>query len=211
MTWLNNKQKYINRWLIGGKNDWKKSSNVKQDLRIQKTKRAIYGALEELLLEKSINKITVTELAKRAEINKGTFYLHYKDIYDLYEDALIMYLDSVASNIPYMELFFTDIDYFAEKLVTNSLKEYIFKNNVFFSKENASFNENAMLYFCNALSEKLLEYNQIENTNENKMKLRFIFSGIGTLLRFNSDKDASQIINIMTTTARSLFPEIYDN
>lgn len=189
----------------------KKSSNVKQDLRIQKTKRAIYGALEELLLEKSINKITVTELAKRAEINKGTFYLHYKDIYDLYEDALIMYLDSVASNIPYMELFFTDIDYFAEKLVTNSLKEYIFKNNVFFSKENASFNENAMLYFCNALSEKLLEYNQIENTNENKMKLRFIFSGIGTLLRFNSDKDASQIINIMTTTARSLFPEIYDN
>ena len=180
-------------------------------MRIQKTKRAIYGALEELLLEKSINKITVTELAKRAEINKGTFYLHYKDIYDLYEDALIMYLDSVASNIPYMELFFTDIDYFAEKLVTNSLKEYIFKNNVFFTKENASFNENAMLYFCNALSEKLLEYNQIENTNENKMKLRFIFSGIGTLLRFNSDKDASQIINIMTTTARSLFPEIYDN
>ena len=45
----------------------------KSDLRIVKTKRAIMNELTDLLKAKSIGKITVTELAQRAEINKGTF------------------------------------------------------------------------------------------------------------------------------------------
>ena len=48
----------------------------KPDLRIRKTKRALYQALEDLLKKKSLNQITVTELSALAEINKGTFYLH---------------------------------------------------------------------------------------------------------------------------------------
>ena len=47
------------------------------DLRIQKTRAAIKSAFLELRRKKPIEKITVTELAKLAEINKATFYLHY--------------------------------------------------------------------------------------------------------------------------------------
>ena len=56
----------------------------KPDMRISKTLRSINNAFMELIIKKPVHKITVTELAQKAEISKGTFYLHYLDIYDLY-------------------------------------------------------------------------------------------------------------------------------
>lgn len=55
------------------------------DSRVKRTKKLIRKGLTELAKEKSINKITVKELTDLIEINRGTFYLHYKDIYDLVE------------------------------------------------------------------------------------------------------------------------------
>ena len=49
------------------------TAEKKTDLRVVKTKRAIYAALERLLHKKSIDKITVAELSREAMINKGTF------------------------------------------------------------------------------------------------------------------------------------------
>lgn len=37
--------------------------------------------------EKSIKDITVKELCESVDINRGTFYLHYKDIYDMLEQT----------------------------------------------------------------------------------------------------------------------------
>ena len=50
------------------------------DIRVKKTKRAIQKAFIELLREKPIEKITVKEIAERAEINKTTFYAHYETL-----------------------------------------------------------------------------------------------------------------------------------
>jgi AcrR family transcriptional regulator len=55
------------------------------DRRIRKTKNALKDGLIELMLEKSINDITVRELTEKVDLNRGTFYLHYKDIFDLLE------------------------------------------------------------------------------------------------------------------------------
>lgn len=52
------------------------------DLRVQKTRNSIRGQFIQLIKTKPVNKITVTELASLAQINKGTFYLHYPDIYE---------------------------------------------------------------------------------------------------------------------------------
>ena len=41
--------------------------------------------LATLLMKKKIQDITVTELTDLADLNRGTFYLHYKDVYDLLE------------------------------------------------------------------------------------------------------------------------------
>ena len=53
------------------------------DLREKKTKRSIRNAFLQLRATKPLEKITIKELADLAEISKATFYLHYKDIYDL--------------------------------------------------------------------------------------------------------------------------------
>ena len=49
----------------------------KQDRRTRYTRQTIKDTFLELLKQKSFTKITVTEICKNAEINRGTFYLHY--------------------------------------------------------------------------------------------------------------------------------------
>lgn len=53
------------------------------DRRIQKTKAAIRGAYFELLREKNTSRVTVAELARRANIDRKTFYLHYETTDDI--------------------------------------------------------------------------------------------------------------------------------
>lgn len=60
----------------------------KIDRRITRTKQQIRQALIELLSEKGENNISVRELAQRANINRGTFYIHYKDTHDLVEQLV---------------------------------------------------------------------------------------------------------------------------
>ncbi|HPO04378.1 MAG TPA: TetR/AcrR family transcriptional regulator [Bacillota bacterium] len=55
------------------------------DRRVRKTKKQLSQALTNLLLEKDIKSISVKELTSLADVNRGTFYLHYRDIYDLYK------------------------------------------------------------------------------------------------------------------------------
>ena len=54
-----------------------------EDKRIVRSKRLIQEALAELLEEKSFDSITVTDIVRRADINRGTFYAYYKDVKNL--------------------------------------------------------------------------------------------------------------------------------
>lgn len=51
----------------------------------QTTKKALAASLKKLLCEKSLDKITVTDIVEDCEVNRQTFYYHFKDIYDLVE------------------------------------------------------------------------------------------------------------------------------
>ncbi len=53
------------------------------DRRGRKTKKQLRQGLTQLLQTKNINEISVRELSDLVDINRGTFYLHYRDIYDL--------------------------------------------------------------------------------------------------------------------------------
>ena len=55
----------------------------------QMTKRALVASLKDLLAEKTLDKITVTDLTEHCGVNRMTFYYHFKDIYDLVEWACI--------------------------------------------------------------------------------------------------------------------------
>ena len=49
------------------------------------TKRALEQSLKNLLLQKPLSKITISDIADDCGINRMTFYYHFKDIYDLVE------------------------------------------------------------------------------------------------------------------------------
>ncbi|HIZ79597.1 MAG TPA: TetR/AcrR family transcriptional regulator [Candidatus Lachnoclostridium stercorigallinarum] len=93
-----------------------KESNM--DRRIRKTKQQVRQSVTILLKQKRIQDITVRELAELADINRGTFYLHYRDVYDLLnqiEDELLDELESVLSKyqpgsiLPNTAQIFTDV------------------------------------------------------------------------------------------------------
>ncbi|MFX3673475.1 MAG: TetR/AcrR family transcriptional regulator [Paenisporosarcina sp.] len=59
---------------------------VRSDLRVIKTKQSLQEALLVLLQTKTLKSISITEICRMANINRGTFYLHYGQIEDLFEE-----------------------------------------------------------------------------------------------------------------------------
>lgn len=60
----------------------------KVDPRVKRTRRLLREALLSLLREKSFDALTVQDITERAEINRVTFYLHYRDKHDLLTQAM---------------------------------------------------------------------------------------------------------------------------
>ena len=58
-------------------------NNNKKDRRIEKTEYVLVNSLAALMHSKNIKDISVKELCEYANVNRGTFYLHYNDIYDM--------------------------------------------------------------------------------------------------------------------------------
>lgn len=58
----------------------------KEDRRVIKTKRNLKQTLEQMLTEKSFDKITVKDLCEQAITSRITFYNYYSDKYALLED-----------------------------------------------------------------------------------------------------------------------------
>ena len=72
----------------------------KEDRRVRRTKKMLTQALTQLMQEKQIKEITVKELTDLADMNRGTFYLYYRDVYDMLEkleDSMFEALDSIAA------------------------------------------------------------------------------------------------------------------
>jgi len=90
------------------------------DRRVRKTRSQLRKCLSILLETKKIQNITVKELAQMADINRGTFYLHYKDVYDLmehiqadllkeFEDILTKIAPDTDNLVPFIEALFVFI------------------------------------------------------------------------------------------------------
>lgn len=58
------------------------------------TKGLLADALEALLTEKPLNKITVSEIAESSSVSRMTFYYHFKDIHDLLKWTFMRHVDA---------------------------------------------------------------------------------------------------------------------
>lgn len=68
------------------------------DRRIEKTKNSIFAALIELMKSKNFDKITINEIAQKADINRGTFYSHFEDKNELLEACITNQLSRLVND-----------------------------------------------------------------------------------------------------------------
>ncbi|MGD6729639.1 MAG: TetR/AcrR family transcriptional regulator [Pleomorphochaeta sp.] len=100
-----------------------------KDRRPAKTKKAIRLALFQLLDKKELNKITITELTKQANISRKTFYIHYdkiSNVLDEFEQELIEAFHNATKDLKYCNnsKFFFDIFYNLDKYFNDDLDYY---------------------------------------------------------------------------------------
>lgn len=88
------------------------------DMRWVRTERHLMRAFGEAIAQRPLEKISVTGIAREAEINKATFYLHYRDIYDLAvaytEDMAIKAVEAIKAP----EAFFREPKAFVRSLIS---------------------------------------------------------------------------------------------
>ncbi|WP_339816453.1 TetR/AcrR family transcriptional regulator [Paenibacillus sp. FSL R7-0216] len=68
------------------------------DRRIMKSRQAIMEAFVALLGEKGFDKVTINDIAERANVNRGTVYLHFTDKFDLQEQCIETYLQQLIES-----------------------------------------------------------------------------------------------------------------
>ena len=78
--------------------------HTKVDRRVRKTKALLLKGLTELMEQKEVTHISVRELTDLVDLNRGTFYLHYRDIFDMVnqvEDELFQEFENLfTDNLP---------------------------------------------------------------------------------------------------------------
>ena len=70
-----------------------------ENQRVRISKKMLKDALLELLQDKDIAHVSVTEICQHAQINRTTFYKHYGSQYDLLDDAMDDFFRGLAEDI----------------------------------------------------------------------------------------------------------------
>ncbi len=70
---------------------------AKVDRRILKTQEAVKKAVIELMAEKSFDAITIQDISDKANVSRGTIYLHYMDKYDLLDKLIEAHIEQLRT------------------------------------------------------------------------------------------------------------------
>jgi AcrR family transcriptional regulator len=105
---------------------------INEDRRTKRTQKKLKNALLELLKEKELNDLTITEVAQYAECNRVTFYSHYRDLHALLAAIFDDYLKEL---ITYFRKSYQNLERFSSEDEHRHLPffEFIFQNQFVFS------------------------------------------------------------------------------
>lgn len=144
------------------------------DIRVRRTKKLLRRGVAELGKTKSVHKITVKELTDLVEINRGTFYLHYKDVYDLVdsiEDELCEEFDQQVLGITPDDILYRPIE------ILETLFEYFRVNKDIFTVLSGENGDTRFVYrFGEMTSVKLLALFQNIFPNMSMEKYDFAYN-----------------------------------
>lgn len=174
-----------------------------EDRRINKTKTILKEKLLELLKNKQINEITVSQVTNLANVGRSTFYLHYNDIFELYED---IEKEIINELIKIFNDSFPSINEDKTKELSKNLINYIYNNkNIFqilINQQNTNFVYKLKKLFYNEVFNEANKINPFNDKNNDKMESIFVVSGIVGIIEkwildnfIPSKKEISGIIN----------------
>ncbi|KRM74423.1 TetR/AcrR family transcriptional regulator [Secundilactobacillus collinoides] len=105
----------------------------------EKTKRAIEVAFLSLLCDTPIEKITVREIANKAQISRNTFYTHFTSVYDLKDRVM----DGIKSSIAMRMEHDSDVTQLGLKTSLTAMITYLYENQellrLFFQTQEGNF------------------------------------------------------------------------
>ena len=76
-----------------------KTFEVREDLRVRRTRKLLWEALMAELSERPFEQITVREICERAMVHRTTFYKHYEDKYVLLEQGMRQMYDTLLADV----------------------------------------------------------------------------------------------------------------
>ncbi len=167
------------------------------DLRVKRTQKNIYNAFIRLRKKKELEQISVKELAELAEINKATFYLHFKDIYDLSDTLENELIAECMRSIP------NDEDLFSLVGIKRMSETMSSQGELFHTLFSGSRAPYAIIKLDRYIRQRLYKNNpEFENDLSVNVKLTvLIYGGYYSFLKYgneNSDevlKSISEIVN----------------
>ncbi|WP_198653308.1 TetR/AcrR family transcriptional regulator [Actinocorallia populi] len=68
--------------------------------RARQTRTVLQAAALELIAERSLSQVSVSDVTKRADVNRSTFYEHYSDVPELAAEACAAMFDELIAAIP---------------------------------------------------------------------------------------------------------------
>ncbi|MBE6732746.1 MAG: TetR/AcrR family transcriptional regulator [Ruminococcaceae bacterium] len=99
--------------------------NVKNNKRRRESQEKIEKVFIELLQDYEIKELTVSDIIKRAGLNRSTFYANYLDIFDLADKTRVKLENDFSS-------LFADYDYFNENSGALKMFTHIKENQIFY-------------------------------------------------------------------------------
>lgn len=132
----------------------------KTDRRILRTKEAINMAFLEVFSEKEFDRITINDISERANVNRGTIYLHYTDKYDLLNRFINDHLDKMISSCTLAKFIQEKVDENEAIEALKSLFNYVKENFLFFSsmlssQKTSVFRERLQKTIISSIQEKI--------------------------------------------------------
>ena len=181
-----------------------------------RSRRFIRQAFMELMKEKKIEKITVTDIVNRADINRSTFYAHYTDVRGLVEEIQSEFVEramAVVKEMDFRDLLHSPVP-FLRKLVeiANENRELY----TIVGKTALSMNQLEKIKVI--LVEKALELSEIpeeiRNQRSFRIRLHFFVGGIINVyqqyLVGNLDVTTEEIVEEIATLIKSSSHTILD-
>ena len=187
----------------------------------KRSKILIKKAFAELLREKKIDKITVTDIIERAGISRGTFYAHYSDVYGLLNvilnEELNLFSEYLIAN-GVMEIV-REPEFVFTTLMAYIDRDFEYYKALFLAKDNVLFLRELQERLKNVFNDEDYKKNHAGETNEqiSEVKLYVIFytTAIATVLTnwLNGTFEVSpeRLNQILSDIIRNTVGHIYED